>query len=373
MIEFTETENRLELTYQPEFGSGEWVERELENHGEVRIARTFHFSRNDLVRKNDENDDRDEFEGLEETSSFTFALGSLEEGYFKITGEKLGIRHDIYLAADLPISSETFIAHRHISIFRNIDRVTAEDIYIGGDKPGAMPISEFERLLKFFPNSTELDRYANAKVARILNDYFETTSPAEKRFEDYLNKRGRDTKIHDIPGVYKFEELKYEFIRDKITELLKDESSFSENEWRDLMLQFILLIFPKYVCVLRNVLIKDFYSSFKKPKNRYIDIALLDANGNIDIIEIKKPFENSLVSESEYRGSFTPRKMLSATIMQAEKYMFHLNKWGVTGETDITSRQSAHLPAGLSVKITRARTHKSISTSAAQLMSASLR
>jgi hypothetical protein len=53
------------------------------------------------------------------------------------------------------------------------------------------------------------------------------------------------------------------------------------------MLQFMLLIFPKYVCVLRNVLVKDFYTTPKKPKNRYIDIALVDANGHIDIIEIK--------------------------------------------------------------------------------------
>ena len=216
-----------------------------------------------------------------------------------------------------------------------------------------MPISDFEKLLRAFPNSTELDRYANAKVARLLRDYFETTTAAEKRFEDYLNKRSsRETKAYDIPDVYQFEVHKYEFIRDKIIELLKDESSFSENEWRDLMLKFILLILPKYVCVLRNVLIKDFYSSPGNLKNRYIDIALVDANGHIDIIEIKKPFENCLVSESGYRGNFTPRKELSGTIMQAEKYLFHLSKWGMAGEKDITSRQASHLPAGLMVKIT---------------------
>jgi hypothetical protein len=353
MIVFTETQGRLELTYEAEFGPGEWVERELERSGEVRIARTFYFSKEDLVRKADETEGRTEFEELEETNdSFTFALGTLESGYFKIAGDKLGIERDVYLAADLPLSDRTFIAHRNISIFRQIARVTAEDIYIGGDKANAMPISDFEKLLKSFPNSTELDRYANAKVARIVGDYFETTTSAEKKFEDYLNKRGRETPIHDIPDVYQFEVSKYEFIRNKIVELLRDESSFSENEWRDLMLQFILLIFPKYVCVLRNLLVKDFYTSSKKSKNRYVDIALIDANGHIDIIEIKKPFENCLVSESDYRGNFTPRKELSGTIMQAEKYLFHLSKWGVAGETDINSRQASHLPAGLKVKIT---------------------
>jgi Shedu protein SduA, C-terminal len=353
MIEFAETQGRLELIYTAESDSSEWVEQKLQGSGEVRIARTFCFSEEDAIRKPDEAEDQNESDEIDETNgSYVFALGILEEGYFKIAGQKLGIVHDVYLAVDLPISRETFIAYRNISIFRQIARVTAEDIYVGGDKPDAMPISDFEKLLKSFPNSTELDRYADAKVARIVRDYFETTTPAEKKLEEYLNRRGREARIRDIPEVYQFESSKYEFIRDKIVELLEDESSFSENEWRDLMLQFILLIFPKYVCVLRNVLVKDFYTSPKKSKNRYIDIALIDANGNIDIIEIKKPWDNCLMSESNYRGNFTPRKELSGTIMQAEKYLFHLSKWGVTGEKDITSRQSSQLLPRLKVKIT---------------------
>ena len=93
-------------------------------------------------------------------------------------------------------------------------------------------------------------------------------------------------------------------------ELLEDERSYSENEWRDLMLQFILLIFPKYVGVLRNVLVKDPYTNPKKLKNRYIDVALVDANGHIDTIEIKKPLADCLMSAGEYRGNFTPRKAI---------------------------------------------------------------
>jgi hypothetical protein len=356
MIKFEKAQGRLNLIYEGEVGSSEWVAKELELNGAVRIARAFYFSKGDLVQKSeetDEPDEKDEFGEDEDTDgAYTFTLGTLKSGYFKILGDRLGIDHDIYLAADLPIRDRTFIASRNISIFRQITRVTAEDIYIGGNEPTAMPISAFEELLKSFPNSTELDHYANAKVARILRDYFETTTPAEKKLKDFLSKRGSKTKIHDLPAVYQFEVSKYEFIRDKISELLEDEGSFGENEWRDLMLQFILLIFPKYICVLRNVLVKDFYTSSKAPKNRYIDIALIDANGHIDIIEIKKPFENCLVSEGDYRGNFTPRRELSGTTMQAEKYLFHLSKWGVAGEQDITKRQAAHLPAGLTVKIT---------------------
>jgi hypothetical protein len=324
MIEFSETDDRLELVYEAEFGPSGWINEELEKSGEVKIARTFFFSKDDLVNKPDASDE-------DSGGPYTFTLGSRNGDYFKIDGDKLGIDHDLYLASDMRLETGTFIAPRNISIFRKIARVTAEDIYIGGSQPSAMPIADFKGLLRSFPNSTELDHYVNAKVARIVRDYFETTTPADRKFEEFLSRRGKEPKVHDLPDLYQLEASKYEFIRDKIVELLKDEKSFSENEWRDLMLQFILLIFPKYVCVLRNVLVKDFYTAAKQPKNRYLDIALLDANGHIDIIEIKKPFENCLVSESNYRGNFTPRKELSGTIMQAEKYLFHLSKWAKIG------------------------------------------
>ena len=38
--------------------------------------------------------------------------------------------------------------------------------------------------------------------------------------------------------------------------------------------------------------------------------------------------------------------------MQAEKYLFHLAKWGVDGERRITGRFASKLPTDLTVKIT---------------------
>jgi hypothetical protein len=350
MIDFETNNNRLLLVYETEFGSSDWVGKELEERGAVTIARTFHLTKDDLVEGSQRDRDEEELDGSDE--AYKFVIGTLRKGYFKIPGDTLGIEHDLYLGDGLRITKDTFIAYRNISIFRKIDDVTSEDIYIGGPNPKALPAAEFATLLKTFPNSTELDRYTNAKIARILSDYFETTTPAEKKFEDYLSKRALKARPRDLPKVYELEASKFEFIRDKIIELLADESSFSENEWRDLMLQFILLIFPKYVFVLRNVRARDFYSSPGTPKNRFIDIALVDANGNLDIIEIKKPFENCLVSGSNYRGNFTPHKELSGTIMQAEKYLFHLSKWGIEGEKDISKKQKANLPAGVNVRIT---------------------
>ena len=37
--------------------------------------------------------------------------------------------------------------------------------------------------------------------------------------------------------------------------------------------------------------------------------------------------------------------------MQAEKYLFHLSKWGVKGEETLTKKYSAELPTGMKIRI----------------------
>ncbi|HEY1708270.1 MAG TPA: Shedu immune nuclease family protein [Rhizomicrobium sp.] len=351
MIEFEKTSQSLLLIYEAEYGSPDWVAGKLDN-GAVRLVRTFQFEKTDIA-----NTQRDEFgsDAEDEHVTYTFSFGVFEAGYYRISGAKLGIKRDVYLSTAMPISKDTFVANRNISVFARIAELVDEDIYIGGDKTAAIPLSEFDNLLKTFPTTTEVDHYARSRVARVLKDYFETTTDAEEAFGRYMRTRSTETKIPSLPVVYENERIKFEFIRDAISGYLREENSFGENEWRDLMLKFVLLIFPKYVCVLRNIRIKDFYSNPEKPTNRYIDIGLLDANGHLDLMEIKKPFANCLVSEGLYRGNFTPRKELSGAVMQAEKYLFHLNKWGVEGEQDINRRQSGHLPTGMTIRITNPR------------------
>ena len=87
-------------------------------------------------------------------------------------------------------------------------------------------------------------------------------------------------------------------------------------------------------------------------RSRGIDLCVVDANGNIDVIEIKKPFDDVLLSRGLYRGNSVPTKELSGTIMQAEKYLFHLSKWGIDGEDELTARHGGSLPAGLRIKVT---------------------
>ncbi|KDB05122.1 hypothetical protein U879_03125, partial [Defluviimonas sp. 20V17] len=83
-----------------------------------------------------------------------------------------------------------------------------------------------------------------------------------------------------------------------------------------------------------------------------IDIALVDVNGNIDVIEIKKPEAGILLRKTPYRGNYVPTGTLSGTIMQAEKYLFHLSKGGPAAEEKITLKFRKLLPPNLRIRIT---------------------
>ncbi|MGT2440986.1 Shedu immune nuclease family protein (plasmid) [Bradyrhizobium betae] len=117
------------------------------------------------------------------------------------------------------------------------------------------------------------------------------------------------------------------------------------------MMSFLPLLFPKYIKVLKNVAVADYYSNPEKKTSRFIDIALVDANGNLDVIEIKKPFEDKILRKSPYRGNSIPTSELSGAIMQAEKYLFHLSKWGVQGEKKLTNKYADELPNGIRIRI----------------------
>ena len=118
------------------------------------------------------------------------------------------------------------------------------------------------------------------------------------------------------------------------------------------MVAILLLIFPKYIAVLEKVPIDDRYTVPGQVRRRQIDLALVDVNGNIDVIEIKKPIHDVLLRRTAYRDNYVPTASFSGTIMQAEKYLFHLSKGGPASEEKITKKYAAVLPADFKIRIT---------------------
>jgi hypothetical protein len=92
--------------------------------------------------------------------------------------------------------------------------------------------------------------------------------------------------------------------------MLELSSGYSEKCWEREILEIILIIFPKYIECFHSIHVDDYYSKPTKI-DRQIDIVLVDVNNNIDIIEIKKPELDSIISKSPYRDNHFPKKELS--------------------------------------------------------------
>lgn len=349
MLDFQTTATGVVLEYEGEWGANdEWVWDELTKNQEVLLSRIFLFTRKDLLNPPTSNQD---FEAYK----YRFQFGTFDDGYVKIPARILDIKNDLLISRDVTLKRSIFAAERNISIFGRLSELLehSDPIVIGGTRPDAIPWDVFEELLKRFPNTFELNRYADARVQTILSQYIDGMKDARGRYESYLNKKASLNNITklDLDVLKKLEIEKYVLIRDLIEDALKTKKDWSEGEWQQLMLSFLLLLFPKYIKVLENITIYDYYSDPAKKTDRYIDIALVDANGNLDVIEVKKPFDDKILRKSLYRGNSIPTSELSGSIMQAEKYLFHLSKWGVKGEKILTAKYASELPPGMRIRI----------------------
>lgn len=351
MLKFQITATGVELEYDGDQNWGantEWVWDELKKHQVVLISKVFHFNRGDLLNPPPSKQDFENYK-------YRFQFGTFDNGYVNIPARVLDIKNDLLICRNVKLKRSIFAAERNVSIFGRLSELLehSDPIVIGGNRPDAIPWDVFEELLKKFPNTYELNRYADARVQTILSQYLDGMKDARGRYENYLNKNKSLTSIKklDLDTLKKLEIEKYVLIRDLIGDALKTKKDWAETEWQQLMQSFLLLLFPKYIRVIENVTIHDFYSDPNKKTDRYIDLALIDSNGNLDVIEIKKPFDDKILRKSLYQGNSIPTSELSGSIMQAEKYLFHLSKWGVRGEKELTKRYATELPEGMRIRI----------------------
>lgn len=341
MISFREDDDKILLIYEPDQAEPNWVNANLESEGEVFLrSKTFTFKPEDLHNYDDE--------GFGEEYTFIFAQRDTNSEYFKIVGRRLGINHDIYFNHDIELSTKFFVAHYNISIFKKIGRLIDGDLYIGGSHENAISNEDFAKLIKNFPNSYELQKYADARLSTVLGDYFSSASVANDKYNKYMNKRV-SAHEEDLGSTFKDIEVeKYQATVEKLERMLSQPDSFNEKQWQVEILDIILLLFPKYVYAFENAVVLDDYQG----KSRKLDLILVDAEGNVDVIEIKKPFDDAVVSSGKYRDNHVPKRELSGSIVQLEKYIFHLNKSGKKGEQKLTEQFKRKLPDDFKIKVT---------------------
>lgn len=342
MIDFVVEKDFILLEYQSERDTNYWVIKKLEDVGQVTLKGTFYFSKSDLYLSNGDFGEIDSDEPLK----FVFAHQAGE--YYKIDGRILSTNLSLFIHKEVKLSEKFFTAIKNISIFKKIDEIVNEDIYIGGEYVKAIPESDFIQLLKKFPNRYEVEKYVRARLGSILMNYFDSAVDTEKIYNSYMNKKVSKKGL-DLSSYFKESELsKYKTILQKLEGMIESEISYTEKQWQIEILQIILLLHPKYIRAFPEAPIRDTYNK----KNRSLDFLLVDSSGSVDVAEIKRPFDTCIVTQGRYRDNYIPIRELSGTVMQIEKYIFYLNKWGKKGEDVLTAKYKDNLPDNFKIKIT---------------------
>ena len=303
----------------------------------------FHFYISDVV--DPMSDDKD---------ARTFRLGILgEDGYYVIPKTTLCIKDDLKIHSSVEIDILFFLTPVcNVPILQRIDKIVNEPIIVGGDAAGAIDQELFVDALRSVPTRWELEKYVNYRVEKVVQDFFESTTDEERKYQRYLKKhvkRPEANPSETLVAINEQELQKFVFLRQQLLRMLSTPDC-SEGEWQSKILEFILLLFPRYVHVLANVEIKERVSSHKD-KSRFFDLVMVDADGHIDLIEIKKPFDEGVLRKGKYRDNYIPARELTGAIMQAEKYIYYLQKGGYKCEVELNGKYGGELPAGLQIKV----------------------
>ncbi|MBC7980296.1 MAG: DUF4263 domain-containing protein [Armatimonadetes bacterium] len=348
-ISFQKKADELILAYRPE-GESEWVSNKLRQKEEFGIKRTFYFKKQDIFKTRPTRKRNDSQDDTEDVEVFKFSLGKRVGDYYKIKGMHLSIDQDVYIATSCALNAKFFVAPRKVSVFRRLSSLTGGDIYVGGDAENAIPIVDFQRLIERFPTEIELSKYVSARVSSVLRNYVEDSNDAEASYQKYRNKRekpGTGTSRF-VADFIPYEIDKHEVIRAKLKSMLDDENSYSEVQWQAEIKDILCLIYPKYVKAFREAPILDQHTS----KIRSVDFLLMDHEGHVDALEIKKPFGKAVITERTYRDNHVPLRELSGSVIQIEKYLYHLVRSGEAGVVKLNKRFAADLPPGVEIKVT---------------------
>ncbi|WP_339846987.1 Shedu immune nuclease family protein [uncultured Halopseudomonas sp.] len=353
-VEFEDDGKQLILVYRPHDGTG-WALKKLQEKGEIVIKRTFHLFEEHLIAH-----DQLPFEdsafidaGLGSPSDLddqwmAFEIGSRDGDYFRLNSVVLGIDVPVLLSKDAPLTWRWFSTHRPVSILAVIAKLKPSRIVIGGTELDAIPIFEYEKLIDQFPTPYEIERYVQARVSGVVREYSDAKLDAEAQLNAYVNKRAQAKGKDLFKHVRQVEIAKYEFLLSQLQQMLDSEDGYSEAAWQKEILQIVCLINPKYIAAFAEIEIPDTDNHTK----RFLDFLLVDASGNVDVIEIKRPFAKGLVTSGTYRDNHIASRDLSGTVMQIEKYLRHLNRWGPAGEAALRKKIGDKLPPGFQIKIT---------------------
>ncbi len=323
MIEIKKHNSKLIAIYSPESGTY-WLQDKLNKGENHYLKNTYRLSKGKILDLHEIDEDLDEEENI------AFQIGVERNNYFALDKEIFGIDIDIYIEKSIHITPNFFTANKNISIISKLEDVVKEQIYlvsdenynVNDDNTNKIPLSAYKNLLNNFPNNTEIIKYSHMRIATALSEYFDNLDVYKTKYENYLNKKNNsltDNKFSRNISLLKLNMLNSS--QEELTKMLKTYKSFDEKAWQNKIKNILCVLFPKYLYAIREVNFGEIHGYDKHP-----DFTLIDSNGYIDIMEIKKPDDTQIIRNCKNRNNYVPQKIFTDVVVQTTKYINALNQ-----------------------------------------------
>ena len=335
MIEIVNKNSKLIAIYTPDSGVN-WLFEKLNNNEEYYLKNTYKLTKDKILESYEIDMD------FNEEESIAFQIGIEEENFFKLDKDVFNININIFIDKNIKITPKFFTANKNISILSKLEKIIKESIYIVLDEnyeenhenTNQIPISAYKTLLTTFPNNTELIKYSHMRIATALNEYFNDIDTFKVKYEQYLNNKTLSS--NNIKFVNSVTPLKLDILlksHKELTNMLKEYKSYNEKNWQTKIKDILCVLFPKYLYALREV---DFGEI--NGYNKHPDFTLIDSNGYIDIMEIKKPDDFQIMRNCTNRNNNVPQKIFTDVIIQTTKYINALNQNHAKSKTNIIKK-----------------------------------
>ena len=334
MFEICKGKKELLLRYAPYTGT-HWIFDSFEDEYPITIKNTFTFTAQDLLTDASSDDAREEV---------VFRLGTLVKDHFKIPKEILETKYDVYFDKSIKRFPVSFFVLGNISVLSKVLKLVDSDLYIENDEVHSktkahIPLAVFKQLIDSFPTATELKKYSENRVAVLLSEYFDGLDRYRESYEKYLTKRVKREPI----GFRSINEKKLELLEASYSELkkmLEQTDAYSETHWQEKIKDILCVVFPQYICALRHVPVGKKRGVAKTP-----DFLLIDANGGVDVMEIKRPDQTQIVRAQKIRNNYVPQKLFIDTAVQTSAYIYALTANVESNTVEISKRVREALPS----------------------------
>ncbi len=333
-ISFERVNKELILCYSPAMGTNEIADR-LSAGKDFWIKRTFVVNKS-LLREPDEFDFED---------TLRFCIGSFDDSYTLLNPEVINTDHKFFFSNDIKLEQSMFVAYRNISILTKIDALVKRDIYVGGDwdTKNGMPFEAYQSLIGSFPKTAELDKYANSRIATCLKEFFPECDKYDQIYERFMAKGKNSHSI--LSKKDEIELAEFSAALEELKQLLNNSEGISEADWQIRIHNILQLLYPQYILCKREIEFPGIDRYYKRP-----DFVLVDVNGYVDILEIKKPDVQILTKQASYRNNYVPVREFSGAIQQIEKYILCMSSIEKS-QQEVIHKLSALLPDTITPEI----------------------